>query len=364
MGPEFCRTLSHWIRNTSGIYLFDSSQTDSIDITGMTDLGAEPHPAIHIVLLTGEDHSDPDQENARTFIHELMHVREYHHGPLKWLEIRIRRLFRKYRRQGLTDRVTESAASQEGYEQLSWALEALNLGVEDVPAEVWREHRPKLVRLIRRNKKRITPPLSTNRERLVVAHKPPAKKEPGMITKIGTVLAKLTTRNKRPTKFICRRPPGMGFRYPTHPLTRGVLYWLKAQAERALATEPCRWDGCYTEYEKLKQGTHPDPNPGQIITPDDPDSFKPEMLDITEDTPLEGDDIYLKRLEPLVNDIDHLAWLRIEKELKQEVTHERYAQHCIRELEAELRRHEREVWKQKNIDIKPKKPGPSLAPSV
>lgn len=64
------------------------------------------------------------------------------------------------------------------------------------------------------------------------------------------------------------------------PLERGIFRWVREQAYQA-AHDPDRdWHGAVAEYQRLKEGTHPDPNPAAIIFPDQPELYDPHNLDI------------------------------------------------------------------------------------
>lgn len=253
-------------------------------------------------------------------------------------------------------------------------MEALNLGVDQTPPTVWREPRPELVDLIQQRKPQIAgwePPKRQLARKLTTTQ---TQQENNMTTQPAAVLTSSSTQTrsdkdqpneyeqtqnedtrKRPKqRFVCIRPPATGSFYPTHPLSRGVLRWLKVQAQNSLESPVCRWNGCYPEYQQLRDGTHPDPKPGLIITPDNPDRFKPEQINVSHELPLidmetdpilsktllSSEDYPLYQLEPTVATIDRSAWYAVKKIRKQQVTSQLYAEACIEELEKELSRHE------------------------
>lgn len=64
------------------------------------------------------------------------------------------------------------------------------------------------------------------------------------------------------------------------PLERGIYRWLREQAYQAAHDPDREWHGAVAEYQQLKEGTHPDPNPAAIIFPDQPELYDPQQLDI------------------------------------------------------------------------------------
>lgn len=74
-------------------------------------------------------------------------------------------------------------------------------------------------------------------------------------------------------------------------LQRGVIRWVREQAYQTEHDSGRVWNGAVAEYRSLQNGLHPDPNPGAIIFPDEPEKFDTQDLDIDIDYLERADDM-------------------------------------------------------------------------
>lgn len=128
---------------------------------------------------------------------------------------------------------------------------------------------------------------------------------------------------------ITRDPPRM----ETHPLIIGVLKWLRAQAQRYVDREEPYWRGARAEFGRLLEGTHHDPQPGLIITPDAPDSFHVDQI-LARGFGYKGQEQWIKNeLRRISSHVDSSAYFTVCEMVKVPLTPELDALQCIHELD-------------------------------
>lgn len=92
-------------------------------------------------------------------------------------------------------------------------------------------------------------------------------------------MAGVPTRDGQYKVFRCGRVSN-GRVWVHSPLRRGVVRWVREQARLAVADSTRPWSGAVAEYERLKAGKHPDPDPAALIFRFNPKLYDPNRLEI------------------------------------------------------------------------------------
>lgn len=123
----------------------------------------------------------------------------------------------------------------------------------------------------------------------------------------SSALTESILKSKPVVVIACYRPNG-GRPPVSSPLQRGVTRWAREQARQAADDHEREWEGALAEFDLLKFGHHPDPDPAAIILPEDPELYerlrRNHQLFKVDDRALKHADRYALRLTTRSNNTD------------------------------------------------------------
>lgn len=262
--------------------------------TGLSDEAcyglSQPHPSgpTYIAIALNDSFEKKAIEEfwlGSTKFHELGHVVDPKEDRIPYLDFQDR-LQEIYDGPGLTPDIEMIIALADPIEAGVRSFECALHGTHDTDTELWREQHQPVVELVNRYQLTLfqPPPIRRIRRKTVVKQASPQT----IIYPASTKLAVIDTEppTEQPDTIVeykirrCPRVNRTGRVWVHSPLQRGITRWVKEQARQAVLNPDRAWYGALAEYLQLKNGTHPDPDPAELIYPYNPDRYDPNNLEI------------------------------------------------------------------------------------